>query len=316
VIELVFPTAAALFLYFVAVPILTIAVSLAIRVFRRNVAHAHEMGSSLVWLLLVSPVAVPSVWLLFAVGHQLDGQHGIVACLAAHDVGIICVDLALVALFVLAPMTFRALRSRRPDTCAAFRPETIAGIRFYRARSVPELVCTRGLWRPRIELDDEVVEALHPDQLTAVLLHERAHARSRDPLRKWLAHLCLSLNPLAALLRRDLARWELGREVRCDLEAVRSGADRFRLAEALIRVARCAPADLGSRCCGLVGVDSLELRVRVLCETSLPDVGPDRATIVAIATLVLLLWPHDGGLGALSWLHHSAEAGWLLVVGG
>ena len=315
-IELVFPTAAMVFLYFVAVPFLTIAAWALLRLMRGRAAHAHELGTSATWLLLIAPVVAPAIWFIAAVAHQLDGHHQMVACLAEHDVTIVCIDLILVAVFVIAPLTFRAWRQPRgAEPHGAATARTDAGVAYVTRPCVPGLVCTRGLLRPRIEVDEGLASSLDAEMLRSVLLHEQGHVAGRDPLRKWFARLCLSVNPLARLLRADLARWELGLEVRRDLEAVRAGADRFRLAEALVRVAREQPV-LGRLCCGLVELDALELRVRVLCEERLPSLGRDYSPVLVPTFALLAIVPHYGERSLLDWLHWGAESGWMVAFGG
>lgn len=315
-IELVFPTAATVFLYFVAVPLLTIVSWLGLRWLQRRANHAHEFGTSAVWLLLVAPVLLPSIWFVAAVAHQLDGHHEMVACLAPHDVSIVCIDLILVAVFIVAPLTFRAFRQPRggqPHGPAT--PRTHGELSYVTRPCVPGLACTRGLVAPRIEVDEALDASLEPELLRSVLLHEQGHLRGRDPLRKWSARLCLSVNPLARLLRADLARWELGLEVRRDLEAVEAGADRFRLAEALVLVARQRPS-LMRNCCGLIELDALDLRVRVLCDEQLPSLDREYSVGLAGVLVMLLVVPHYGELSLLDWLHHGAELSFLAAFGG
>ena len=317
-IELAFPIAAVVFIYLIAVPIVTIVSAGILRLWRREVRHPHEMGSDAVWLFLVAPVLVPTIWLLIAVAHELDGHHGVVSCLAAHDVGTLCLDLVLAAVLIVAPFKIRGIRQwwrERSTPAGDLRPDEIDGVSFHRGTDVPGLACTRGLFRPRIEVDERLLTTLAPGQLRSVLFHELAHARSFDPLRKWVARVCLSLNPLAGLLRADLARWELGREILCDLRAVERGADRFDLAGALVQVARECPSPRHG-CCGILGVERLEVRVRLLCEEEIPTPRFEYVPIMVAGLLALLMEPHRGGQGFLEWLHHGAESSWLMFVGG
>lgn len=48
-------------------------------------------------------------------------------------------------------------------------------------------VCA-GAWSPEVFVSRGLVEALSAEELTAVLLHEHAHRRRRDPLRRALRH--------------------------------------------------------------------------------------------------------------------------------
>ena len=57
---------------------------------------------------------------------------------------------------------------------------TAADVRISRGCPVPFV---RGGWRPAIVLPRTVVDEFEPDELQAVLIHEREHLRRRDPLR-------------------------------------------------------------------------------------------------------------------------------------
>ena len=312
--ELIFPISALLLLYFVAVPAFTLVSMLILRVMRRRTRHAHEMGSSTVWWLMVAPVVLPLTWLIGASTHQWDGHHAVVACLSAHEATVVCMDIFLVVAFVIAPVVWRAIGQRDRTIASELIVTTHDGVTYSRGQGVAGLVRTRGLLSPRIEVDNRIVDTLDASQLKSVLLHERAHVRGRDPLKKWLAQLCLSTNPLGGLLRGDLARWDLGREVRCDVAAVRAGADRFALASALVKVAKSQPR-LPAGCCGLIGADALHLRVRVLCDDALPRPSRDIAPSVMAAITLALALPH-GAQAPLDWLHRTAESGWFALVGG
>jgi Zn-dependent protease with chaperone function len=61
-----------------------------------------------------------------------------------------------------------------------------------------------GLLRPRVYLTEGVVRVLDPGALDAVLVHESAHARRRDPLRRLCVHATSA--PLLGLLTRGQAQ--------------------------------------------------------------------------------------------------------------
>ena len=58
---------------------------------------------------------------------------------------------------------------------------------------VPPLAATLGLLRPRIAIDERLSRDLDATAGQAVLAHERAHCRHRDPLRIWLAQIASDL---------------------------------------------------------------------------------------------------------------------------
>lgn len=122
---------------------------------------------------------------------------------------------------------------------------------------------TAGLVRPRIFVSTATLDLLAPDELEAVLLHERAHLQRADPLRIALARLIASalfFLPLADELRR---RFEVAKELDADravLEAQRRVAP---LAGALERLGTAAPlrsrhVAVGAWSCASARVGQLE----------------------------------------------------------
>ncbi len=110
-----------------------------------------------------------------------------------------------------------------------------------RARRLTESACaapiTVGLLRPRIILP-ECSQHWTPAQLDAVLAHERAHVRRRDPLVQWLALLNQAVfwfHPLAWWLERKLM--SLAEEA-CDGAVLELGHDPGEYAEALLDMGR------------------------------------------------------------------------------
>jgi hypothetical protein len=98
----------------------------------------------------------------------------------------------------------------------------------------PEAFCA-GFLRPTVYISTGAVDALAPDELRAVLAHERHHQRARDPLSiacgRVLAHAVFFV-PVLRPLRDTFA--DLA-EVRADRAAVRASAGRPRaLASALL----------------------------------------------------------------------------------
>ena len=98
---------------------------------------------------------------------------------------------------------------------------------------------TAGLWRPVIFVAQEVVQRLPRDELAAVIAHEDAHRRRRDPLRltAWRFLACtLFFLPVLRRLADDMADEA---EVTADDDAVvRSQVQPLALASALLSVAR------------------------------------------------------------------------------
>jgi len=144
-----------------------------------------------------------------------------------------------------------------------------------------------GMLKPRVYLSQGLLTTLHPDDLRLVLAHEKAHARRRDPLRRFVAAvgLLFHLPGIAAMLNRRLTR---SQEMTADAEAVPKMEERPRLAEALVRFARLrvSPATI-ARMEFLNG--DLEARVQELLDSSPRTNAPSTSVIISgfIALCVL-----------------------------
>lgn len=118
---------------------------------------------------------------------------------------------------------------------------TRAAIRAARALIVeskgPALV--KGLMRPRIALSKELSNSLDASELAAVMAHEEAHVRHRDPLRIWLAQIITDLQWPVRRARIRQRSWLRSLELARDEEATdQGGADPAALASALVKCAR------------------------------------------------------------------------------
>ncbi|HUF47415.1 MAG TPA: M56 family metallopeptidase [Vicinamibacterales bacterium] len=105
------------------------------------------------------------------------------------------------------------------------------------------VVAVVGIWRPRLVVARAVLDACTAEELDAVIAHEQHHVARRDNLRRAL--LAAVPDPLASLplSRRLLADWREATEDAADDAVDRLGPHgRPLLAQALIRVARLAPA--------------------------------------------------------------------------
>lgn len=138
----------------------------------------------------------------------------------------------------------------------------------------------------RVTVSRGLVELLSPQELEAVLLHERQHLTRRTAERSlWVGALTQGLGflPLAAWLKRT---WWLGEELEADRAAARAG--RETVASALLRLARYGSAPGGAG----FGSGPLELRVRVLLGLPVRRTPWIRALYVTVVVLsVLLLLP-------------------------
>jgi beta-lactamase regulating signal transducer with metallopeptidase domain len=177
-------------------------------------------------------------------------------------------------------------------------------------RRAPAAVFTYGWLRPRLFVDACFVRDNDAQILRAALLHELAHARELDPLRIFVARICLMLNPLGRLLAPEFERWRDAREGVCDAEAVRLGGDPLSLAEGILSAARFRCA--GTAACGmsmLCGHDAAMLRLRVALLMDGPLVPRRTLGRLALTTtlLAVVVVPHLADPGALERFHFAVE---------
>ncbi len=330
---LAFPIVGALVVFLGAIPLVTIPAKLALVVLRRVRPDLPHLGTTTTWLLLVGPLIGPLVWFASAAAHQAEPGHAVATCLLGDLEGDSCPEpLALAALLLgLATVaTGHGLARSRPfhrDRPTPLPPSHPAARRLARLAAHADLppharavavcdaavpLCTRGLLRPRIEVDRTALDTLDDDTLLAALRHEAAHGRGRDPLRTLLAQVAVAINPAGRLLQPELQRWRLAREAACDAEAVAAGAAPLDLARAIVALARPEPRPQPA----VAGIALLhvELRVGLLlayAESGLPGrpkVG--RIPVAAVATALLAAVaaaPHAWGTGPLDDLHVGIE---------
>ena len=101
-----------------------------------------------------------------------------------------------------------------------------------------------GLLRPTVVVSSALVRTLDPAPLEAVLAHEAAHARNRDPLRQVVAHAVGRGLWIAPAARRTAELQRLRHELAADRHA-RAWAGRRALAEALLAL-HAAPEAAGA----------------------------------------------------------------------
>jgi len=112
-------------------------------------------------------------------------------------------------------------------------------------------------------VSSSLVAALSPRLLDAVVAHERAHVRRRDPWRQVVA-LVLSAGHLPGVRRTLLEDLELACEQASDEEAARFVGDRLHVAQALLAVARLMGPGATPAGALAFGASSIEERVEAL----------------------------------------------------
>jgi hypothetical protein len=171
-----------------------------------------------------------------------------------------------------------------------------------------------GLLRPRVLISDRVWDALPDDERGAVIAHELAHLRRRDPAAaSGLALLSLAAWPGAAQRWRD--RWRAAAEEAADADGA-DATDPTTLAAALVRVARLHLADAP----GLAATPhALDARVARLLDGPAPAARSrlvQHMAVVAAVAVALALGAadpvHDVVEDAVSAVTHAVAASYYL----
>lgn len=147
-----------------------------------------------------------------------------------------------------------------------------------------------GLWRPRVYVSLGAVQRLDADELAAVLAHENAHARRRDPLRGLVRRAGADVLFFAPLARRWDRHRRMGAELAADRAAVAHvGAPA--LAGALLGMA--TTMSVGTSAFGPSTDHAIDVRIAALTETT-PPADPVPAatgafTVIGFLAVVLVL---------------------------
>ena len=171
-----------------------------------------------------------------------------------------------------------------------------------------------GIFRPLVvwpESAEELIEQ-DPEAAQAVLAHELAHLRHRDPLWKLLAHF------LSALLWWHPAVWWTRRrlhdlaEFAADEAAIAWGQDRVHLANGLVRFASDAMAVASVAASGEPARGLLRRRVAYLLEADVKPQGAKRNHQLLVWTAAFATWLGGSGVAEL---FPSGEGGSVMAIG-
>ena len=122
------------------------------------------------------------------------------------------------------------------------------------------LVALTGIFRQRLMISQLVKRALSPQQLTAVLRHERAHGLSRDNLKRLLILLSPGLLPFFRGFAGLERAWAVAAEWAADDRATEGNRRRaLSLASALVRVARLNAPQPSSQMASLMALQNAPL---------------------------------------------------------
>jgi len=184
--------------------------------------------------------------------------------------------LAAAAAAVLLAGSARGLRALWATSALVRRwrrdaePVTLPGspVPAYRVRDAFPILSVVGVWRPRIYVAAQVLEALEPSELDAALAHERAHLRAGDNLKRILLRSCPDVLAWTGTGRTLEREWARAAEQAADAAAAQAGdGAAVDLAASIVKVARLVPT--GARALPLSALhDGGDVAARVRALTS------------------------------------------------
>jgi len=162
----------------------------------------------------------------------------------------------------------------------------VALVRAWRVRGPAVVV---GILTPTVRLDEAFMRELDREERAAVIAHEEAHARRRDPLRAWLAQIVSDLQWPMPGARIRWTGWRAALELARDEEARLEGADGAALASAVLKSLRLQPRAEGAfATLGSAEVDLTE-RLRRNLESHIEIDSPPRWTVPGVTLVAMLL---------------------------
>lgn len=177
------------------------------------------------------------------------------------------VGLASLAVALAASVSWRAYRHQRLalQLQRIAQSATVHGI-VVRELAGSDTAFVAGLRRPHIFCSPELAKGLTPDELSAVLLHERYHQLDHAPAKLVVLDAVAPLVGLFGAGRGWLARRSAAFEIAADDHALRHGGSRGALARALLKL---APLQAGSP--GIGFASAMDLRLRALIDENGQD---------------------------------------------
>lgn len=100
---------------------------------------------------------------------------------------------------------------------------------------------TVGYFAPRVLVSAGLIKTLDDLELEAVLRHEAAHLRNRDPLRLLISDCCQKALPFVPIVGHVAKRFRIAKEVEADTEAIIAMGSASPLASALAKVLVAMP---------------------------------------------------------------------------
>lgn len=192
---------------------------------------------------------------------------------------VVLAAIPLMRAIVASKMMLQATQRGR-QLVAGLTPTTGHGIAYWRLTTDEFVLMTVGLLRPTIIVSSGAETALGPGQLRAALLHEFAHCRHRDVSWRALANVVTIAFRGIPGLRSLTDTVVLRTECAADDEALRTGASRRALFDAMLIAAGGTTRPLGAN----LSADAVEYRL-----LRLAGVRPSAAPSTSSGTLALAL---------------------------
>lgn len=191
---------------------------------------------------------------------------------------LVCGTLGLLSLVSTITRTTRCLRQdlavRVPLPASLGKAFAQAGIRRgLLVDSEDPRAFTFGYLRPKVAVTSALVDNLGASELQAVLLHEAAHARRRDPLRMLIVSSLARAFLVAPVLREVAVQFQAAKEIDADQDVILRMGSKRALISALLQADEARPATavarfgdvLHARLASLEGMDPFPpLRRRLL----------------------------------------------------
>ena len=248
----------------------------------------------------------PSLWIVLHACASAWATAASLPAVLALAVGLSIWSLALWHGCRQALIGHRAIRLARRHAVAP-PPAVLAasgrlGIRRLLVTGLPgELAFCAGLTRPTVVVSASLLRSLDPAPLDAVLAHEAAHARNRDPLRQIIAHAVARGLWMAPAARQVAEHERLRLELAADRQA-RDYAGRRALAEALLVLhsapaAASAPATAGGGTALAARIDALvpgSTPPRLVTERSATGKSIAGLALTALLALIVVVSPGTG----------------------
>ena len=240
-------------------------------------------------MLAVALVLSPLLTLHPAVAHAYQAELTGIVAEAAHPQVVLLFPLAIVsALPALGFVVSLVVTARNHGGLQALldhsEPTSLGQIQYRLFPSETVLLFTAGLIRPAIFVSSEAMRTLSPAELYAALLHERAHQRNRDVVWRVLLRAVDRAFGFLPQTKRLFQMAALRAECAADEYAIRRGARRTDLFEA---IAAASPAPAAAVSAG-ISDGHVELRLVRLVDPDTPIPGQPTTGFLALAVAVAL----------------------------